>query len=111
MFGVWQRATGLGILGVALLPSGRVTLDKSPGMTGLSPWSGRGEGGGVCTLHGSHSHLALGWHPGCAREWKSDPAVGGRWDGLQMPCLALGEAVSDLGEEGRSGPPTENCDH
>lgn len=42
MFGVWQRATGLGILGVALLPSGRVTLDKSPGTTGLSPWSGRG---------------------------------------------------------------------
>lgn len=45
MFGVWQRATGLGILGVVLLPSSRVTLDKSPAMTGLSPWSG-GEGWG-----------------------------------------------------------------
>ena len=52
MFGVWQRATGLGILGVVLLPSGRATLDKSPGTTGLSPWSGRGEGAGSvhCTV-------------------------------------------------------------
>ena len=102
MLGLWQKGHWTWILEVVLLPPSRVTLDKSPSAAALGrPWPG-----------GFLSTTWLALAPGAGlSSWVHRTLGVGPCREVTIPCLALEESVSDLGEAGTAGPPTRSCDH